>query len=159
MFQRVLYGEVKTPTPRSNAFCLVEQNCHKSIDRFGCSPQSSSDVRQATSPWRHQEELVGSSPHASTFPATSQHVLRRRPKLYVQFLLLYWTCCQLHVPTRSVWGTNKMIVSKQVHVLARSLSGLKAWKYQKCIKSAPRWKHTADVLIHNYMYYRFNMKK
>ena len=36
--------------------------------RFWCSPQSSSDVRQATSPWRHQEELVGSSPRPSTFP-------------------------------------------------------------------------------------------
>ena len=140
---------------------LIDFDAHRSHHRMFDKQPALEDTRRNL--WVQVHVPVRSRVRASTFwdggqnflfnffcftelaaNSTFQCVLygeQRKEKTSSSQTIIHSTCkiimSQLHVPIRSVWGTNKMIVLKQVHVLARSLSGLKAEKYKKWIKAAP----------------------
>ena len=64
------------------------------------------------------------TPRSTAFFMGNKKTKKQADLMLLYTLITKIIMSQLHVLTRSLWGTNKMIVSKQVHVLARSLSGL-----------------------------------
>ena len=87
---------------------LIDFDAHRSHHRMFDKQPALEDTRRNL--WVQVHVPVRSRVRASTFWDGGQNFL-------FNFFLLYWTCCQLHILTRSLWGTKNEKTSRSHAVI------------------------------------------